>query len=154
MDEQLLKICSNNMKVLSFNCYDLKPGQEMLDRAFRLTDMPMIIGEYHFGTVDRGLAQSLVQVSSQQERGTAYRYYTENAFAHPGMIGTAWFIWNDQDLLGRWDGENFNCGLVDVTDRPYKYLVESIMETSKSLYSVHSEEKLPFDQIPLTAHGY
>ena len=154
LDKQLMDICRNAFDILSFNCYDLKPDVEMMDRALRLVDMPMIIGEYHFGTVDRGMAQSLWQVNSQQERGVAYRYYTEQAYAHPAIIGTAYFQWCDQDLLGRFDGENYNCGLIDVTDRPYKYQVEAIAETAKSLYGVHSGEIQPFGRKPLNARGH
>jgi len=155
LDEQLLEICRRAFDILSFNTYSLKPDNEMMDRALRLTDMPMIIGEYHFGTVDRGMAQSLWQVNSEKERGVAYRYYTEQAYAHPGMIGTAYFQWSDQELLGRTlDGENYNCGLIDVTDRPYKYQVEAMMETSKRLYYIHMGEIPPFDQTPLNARGH
>jgi len=154
LDEELMEICRNAFDILSFNCYDLKPDNAMMDRAIRLVDMPMIIGEYHFGTVDRGMAQSLWQVESQQQRGVAYRYYTEQGYAHPGLIGTAYFQWCDQDLTGRGDGENYNCGLIDVTDRPYKYQVEAMMETAKRLYAVHSGEIQPFDQKPLKARGH
>ena len=154
LDEELITICRDAFDILSFNCYDLRPNKEMMDRALRLTDKPMIIGEYHFGTVDRGMAQSLWQVNSQQERGVAYRYYTEQAYAHPGMIGTAYFQWCDQDLLGRGDGENYNCGLVDVTDRPHKYQVEAIMETAKRLYAVHAGETTPYSQTPEKARGH
>jgi len=154
LDEKLMKICHDSFDILSFNCYSLMPGKKMMDRALRLVDMPMIIGEYHFGTVDRGMAQSLWQVNSQQERGVAYRYYTENAYAHPGLIGTAYFQWCDQDLTGRFDGENYNCGLVDVTDRPYKYQVEAMMETAKRLYAIHSGEIPPVDRIPEKARGH
>ena len=154
LDEKLLGICHDSFDILSFNCYSLSPDKETMDRTLRLTDMPMIIGEYHFGAVDRGMAQSLWQVNSQQERGVAYRYYTESAFAHPGLIGTAYFQWCDQDLTGRSDGENYNCGLVDVTDRPYKFQVEAMMETAKRLYAVHSGGTSPFDQKPEKARGH
>jgi len=154
LDEELMGICHDSFDILSFNCYSLMPDKETMDRAFRLTGMPMIIGEYHFGTVDRGMAQSLWQVNSQQERGVAYRYYTENAYAHPGLIGTAYFQWCDQDLTGRGDGENYNCGFVDVTDRPYKYQMEAQMETAKRLYSIHSGNVPPFDQTPVKARGH
>ena len=154
LDETLMEICRNAFDILSFNCYDLKPGEEMMDRVIRLADMPMIIGEYHFGTVDRGMAQSLWQVNSQKERGVAYRYYTEQGYAHPGLIGTAYFQWCDQDLIGRGDGENYNCGLIDVTDRPYKNQVEAMMETAKCLYSVHAGEIQPYTQTPLNARSH
>jgi hypothetical protein len=154
LDEELLKICRSSFDILSFNCYDLRPGKEMMDRAARICDMPMIIGEYHFGTVNRGMAQSLWQVNSEKERGVAYRYYTENAYAHPALIGTAYFQWNDQDLTGRFDGENYNCGLVDVTDRPHTYQVEAMMETAKRLYAIHAGETSPVAQAPEKARGH
>lgn len=155
IDEDILEICKNIFDVLSFNCYDLYPKQEMLNRAMEITGLPMIIGEYHFGTVDRGMAQSLWQVNSQQERGVAYRYYTEKAYSHPGLIGTAYFQWCDQDLTGRRnDGENYNCGLIDVTDRPYKYQVEAMMETAKRLFAIHSGTLEPVSQAPDRARGH
>ncbi|MDR0749059.1 MAG: hypothetical protein LBF62_05760 [Tannerellaceae bacterium] len=155
LDESLMETCRNAFDILSFNCYALEPDREMMNRALRLTDTPMIIGEYHFGTVDRGMAQSLWQVESQEQRGVAYRYYTEQGYAHPGLIGTAWFQWCDQDLTGRAsDGENYNCGLIDVTDRPYKYLVEAIMETAGRLYDVHSGAAEPFSRKPEKARGH
>ena len=155
LDEEILDICCEYFDVLSFNCYFVKPSKEMMDRALRLTDMPMIIGEYHFGTVDRGMAQSLWQVNSELERSVAYRYYTEQAYAHPGMIGTGYFQWGDEELMGRSsDGENYNCGLVDVTDRPYKFQVEAIKETAKRLYSVHSGKIPPYDRMPDNARGH
>ncbi len=155
IDRNILEICKDIFDVLSFNCYDLYPKEEMMDRALEITGLPMIIGEYHFGTVDRGMAQSLWQVNSQKERGVAYRYYTEKAYSHPGLIGTAYFQWCDQDLTGRMnDGENYNCGLIDVTDRPYKYQVEAMMETAKRLFEIHAGELAPVAQAPGRARGH
>ena len=154
LGEDLLKVCSKAFDVFSFNCYMIEPKQSMLDRAMEIMDLPMIIGEYHFGTVDRGLAQSLWQVESQEQRGVAYRYYTENAYSHPAIVGTGYFQWCDQDITGRGDGENYNCGLIDVTDRPYAEQVEAMMETSKVLYSVHSGETAPYSEQPRNARGH
>jgi hypothetical protein len=154
-DDEILELCKDVFDVFSFNCYDLFPRKEMMDRFMEVTGKPMLIGEYHFGTVDRGMAQSLWQVESQEERGVAYRYYTERAFAHPGLIGTAWFQWCDQDLTGRGnDGENYNCGLVDVTDRPYPFLVESVSRTSEKLYDLHAGNLLPVQKAPERARGH
>jgi hypothetical protein len=154
IDREILEICKDVFDVFSFNCYDLYPKKEMMDRAAEITGLPMIIGEYHFGTVDRGMAQSLWQVNSQQERGVAYRYYTERAYSHPGLIGTAYFQWCDQDLTGRRDGENYNCGLVDVTDRPYPHQVEAMMETAKRLFEIHQAKLNPVDQAPVRPRGH
>jgi len=154
LNEKLLQISQRSFDVLSFNYYGLYPDKEMLDRALSITDLPMIIGEYHFGTVDRGLAQSLWQVNSQQERGVAFRHYTEHAYSHPGLIGTAWFQWYDQNINGRYDGEDYNCGFIDVTDRPYPWLVEAVKTTAKRLYQIHSGELEPVDQAPVKARGH
>ena len=154
-EDEVLEICKEVFDVFSFNCYDLAPPKEAMDRVMDVTGLPMIIGEYHAGTVNRGMAQALVQVENQKERGVAYRYYTEQAFNHPNLIGVGYFQWSDQDLTGRgYDGENYNCGLVDVTDRPYKHMVKAIKETAKRLYDVHSEKIEPYNQIPLNACGY
>ncbi len=154
-EDEILEMCREVFDVFSFNCYDLYPRREMMDRFARVTGKPLIIGEYHFGTVDRGMAQALWQVDSQEERGTAYRYYTERAFSHPALIGTAWFQWCDQDLTGRGnDGENYNCGLVDVTDRPYPLLVEAVSETSKRLYDLHAGKSVPVSRAPGRARGH
>jgi hypothetical protein len=154
-DKKILELCKDVFDVFSFNCYDLYPDKAMMDRFTEVTGKPIFIGEYHFGTVDRGMAQSLWQVNSQEERGVAYRYYTEKAYEHPGLIGTSYFQWCDQDLTGRGnDGENYNCGLVDVTDRPYPFLVEAVSETAKRIYKVHAGTLPPVDMAPTRARGH
>ncbi len=152
---EILEACKGVFDVFSFNSYTLAPSHETMDRLAEGTGMPLLIGEFHFGTVDRGMAQSLWQVDSQEERGIAYRHYTETAYAHPALIGTSYFQWADQDMTGRgYDGENYNCGLVDVTDRPYKPLVEAISATSRRLYFVHLGQLDPFGQVVERARGY
>jgi hypothetical protein len=130
--------------VYSVNIYDYEVKTDRVRRIAELTGKPVIIGEFHFGTPGRGLAASLVQVRDQAERGAAYRYYVENAFALPEMIGTHWFQWADQPCTGRFDGENYNIGLVDVTDRPYLELIEAIKLAHRRLYRVHLEQEKPF----------
>ena len=152
--KEILEICKDIFDVFSFNCYDLSPKKELMDEVLNGTGLPMIIGEFHFGTVDRGMAQSLWQVNSQQERGIAYSYYTEHAYSHPGLIGTAYFQWTDQDFTGRRDGENYNCGLVDVTDRPYPFQIKSMMETAARLYNIHLGKTEPTESKPIKPRGY
>ncbi|HWR50723.1 MAG TPA: hypothetical protein VN428_06430 [Bryobacteraceae bacterium] len=135
---------SRPFDVYSVNVYDYQVSAERLEQITRLTGKPVIIGEFHFGVPGRGLAASLVQVKDQKQRGAAYRYYVEQAFAMPGLIGTHWFQWADQPATGRFDGENYNIGLVDVTDRPYDELVEALQVTHKRLYDVHSQRQQPF----------
>jgi hypothetical protein len=130
--------------VYSLNSYEVVPGRKMLDHAYELTGRPLMIGEFHFGTPGRGLSAGLRQVANDRERGIAYRYYVENAAAMPALIGAHWFQWMDEPSTGRSDGENYNIGFVDVTDRPYKDFLESVKETHKDLYAVHSGKQQAF----------
>lgn len=151
---ELLSICSQVFDVISFNCYALAPDKAMMDRVFKESGLPMIIGEFHFGSVDRGQGQSLWQVDSQRERGVAYRYYVENGYSHPALIGTAYFTWNDQDILGRMDGENYNCGCIDVTNRPYREQTEAMMASARQLYAIHAGKEAPYSERPVRARGH
>jgi len=71
-----------------------------LGQISELTGQPVLIGDFHFGTPGRGMAARLVQVPDQAARGRAYRYYGENAFAMPELVGTHYFRWADQPCTG------------------------------------------------------
>ena len=134
--------------VFSINIYRYAPPRETLDRVYNVAQRPMLIGEFHIGVPERGLAPGLVQAMNQAERGIAYRYYVEQAMSHPAMIGTHWFQWVDQPATGRNDGENYNIGFVDVTDQPYPELVAAAEATHARLLSVHGGKTPPFDRQP------
>jgi hypothetical protein len=134
--------------VYSLNTYAYRPDPGYLDKVSKLSGRPILIGEYHFGTPGRGMSSGLCQVKDQYNRGVAYRYYTENAFAHPAVIGAHWFQWTDQANTGRRDGENYNIGIIDVTDRPYKELVDGIIQTHKNLFRIHGGSIPPSDLLP------
>ena len=137
---------SHGFDVFSMNSYGFEVNRQRLDAAYRITGKPILIGEFHFGVPERGLAAGLVQTKNQEERGVAYRYYVENAAAHPALIGAHWFQWIDEPNTGRMDGENYNIGLVDVTDRPYTELVEAMKATHKRLLDVHSGQEKPVNR--------
>jgi hypothetical protein len=124
--------------VYSLNSYAYMVNQREVDKVRDLIDRPILIGEFHFGTPGRGMTPGLRQVANQEERGVAYRYYVENAIADPNIVGAHWFEWVDEPSTGRFDGENYNIGLVDVTDRPYPELVEAARETHRRLAEVHA----------------
>ena len=136
--------------VFSLNIYDVVPDRARIDRIYELTGRPIVIGEFHIGTPGRGMSAGLVQARDHAETGVAYRYYVENALAMPAMVGTHWFQWTDEANTGRGDGENYNIGLIDVTDRPYAELVQAAKETHKRLFAVHSGTESPVSQKALT----
>jgi hypothetical protein len=141
---------SKGFDVFSLNIYGYSTNQNTLQKIYDFTGLPIIIGEFHFGTPGRGLAPGLAQTRNQEERGVAYRYYIENAAAHPALIGTHWFQWIDQPSTGRNDGENYNIGFVDVTDRPYPELINAAKETFKRLLDIHSGKEPPVSRKALT----
>jgi hypothetical protein len=134
--------------VYSFNKYRYAIEPEYLKHLYDLVGLPILIGEFHIGVPERGMAPGLVQAMNQAERGVAYRYYVEHAASNPAVVGTHWFEWVDEPVSGRFDGENYNIGWIDVTDRPYTELVEAAKLTHGRLFDVHSGKILPFDQVP------
>ena len=141
---------SRGFDVYSMNVYNTAVDPKVLAKVYALAGRPILVGEFHFGVPGRGLAAGLVQTRDQQERGAAYRYFVEQAAAFPAFIGTSWFQWVDQPALGRMDGENYNIGLVDVTDRPYRGLVDAIKATNMRLFDVHSGKIPPFGRMAKT----
>ena len=134
--------------VYSMNKYRWAPPRDFIDRCNAITKLPILIGEFHFGVPERGLAPGLVQAMSQAERGVAYSYYVENAAAHPAIVGTHWYQWIDQPATGRRDGENYNIGWIDVTDRPYPELVAAARATHARLDAIHSGSLSPTTRKP------
>jgi hypothetical protein len=141
-------LASKSFDVYSMNVYSTAVNRNVMEEIYAAIGRPIIVGEFHFGVPGRGLAPGLVQVRDQAERGVAYRYYVEQAAAFPAFIGASWFQWVDQPSTGRMDGENYNIGLVEVTDRPYTELIEAMKTTHRRLYDVHSGKTPPFDTRP------
>ena len=149
-EDLVMASASVGFDVFSLNIYNYSAESVLLKRIDEMTGLPIIIGEFHFGTAERGLSPGLRQTISQEERGVAYRYYVENAVAHPSLIGTHWFQWWDQPSTGRGDGENYNIGFIDVTDRPYKELVDAARETHSRLLEIHSGKIPPVSRQAVT----
>ena len=99
-------------------------------------DKPLIVGEFHFGALDRGMFHpGLVPVESQAERAAAYREYVESALRHPQFVGTHWFQWKDEPTTGRvLDEENYQIGLLDGTDTPYTETIAATRAIGEKMY--------------------
>lgn len=148
---------SEHFDVFSINMYRTKPDEKMIKQISKVTGLPVMIGEYHHGATDVGMLTSgLRAVATQEERGKAYRYYVENGCATPELIGMHYFILNDQALLGRFDGENYQIGVVDVCHRPYEPFIQGVIETHSNIYKVasgnHSPYSIPPKEIPRTGN--
>lgn len=146
-----------NFDVFSINCYAEDPTGAIQNVVNLGVDLPVMIGEFHFGALDAGpTATGLEGVKTQKDRGIAYRYYCERAAAHPHGVGCHYFQCYDQFVLGRFDGENYNIGLFDICSRPYPEMMESVKECSKNIYEVAEGRKRPSEEkaetIPMIAY--
>lgn len=142
-----------NFEVFSINSYTYSPV-EAFDKLRSFADVPSIIGEFHFGALDRGMWHvGLKGVPTQEERGWAYKNYVENGATHPNCVGLHYFPLDDEPLLGRSDGENFQMGLQDVCYRPYREFVRVVRETNKILYEVIAGRIEKMDEMPDTRYG-
>ena len=127
-----VKIAAKYCDALSFNVYrddleDWTPGDGI--------DMPVVIGEFHFGAHDRGLFGSGQRNAlSQEGRAAAIGRYVESALAHPLVVGAHWHQYSDQAASGRFDGEHFQAGLTDICDRPYPETVAALREVGYGMY--------------------
>ncbi len=132
--------------VFSINCYANVPPTAEIEQVSRALGKPMLIGEWHFGAQDVGLpASGICRVSSQLERGKAFRRYLETAAACKALVGVHYFQWNDQSVIGRFDGENYNIGLLDVCHRPYEQLTSAARASHERLYAVAARQLPPYD---------
>ncbi|MCP5113256.1 MAG: hypothetical protein GY953_20690, partial [bacterium] len=135
--------------VFSMNCYRNNVPRDVTDRIHELLNMPVIIGEWHFGALDVGLPSSGIgHLKNQTDRAKAYRVYIEDAAANPNCVGTHWFTLYDQSALGRFDGENYQIGFLDVCNRPYKEMSQAAIASHERIYQVAAGRAEPYDDVP------
>ncbi len=135
--------------VFSMNCYRERVPETELAAVSEALGCPVLIGEWHFGALDAGLpASGIGHVADQEARGQAFRIYLEDAAAKPWCVGAHYFTLYDQSALGRFDGENYNIGFVDVCHRPYAPLVAAARESHARMYEVGSGAQQPYADEP------
>ena len=148
-----------NFDVFSINCYQAD-AISMMDYCVKAgVDLPMMIGEFQFGALDMGpTATGLFGVLTQTGRARAYRHYVESLAAHPNGVGCHYFQCYDQFALGRFDGENYNIGFLDLCTQPYEtFINEGVRVSSQLIYSIMEGKAQPYngekaDYIPMIAY--
>ena len=119
--------------VVSFNRYHLSIADDPAEwTKFHALGKPALIGEFHFGSVDRGLFwEGLVGVGRESERGPAYAHYLRAVADNPDFVGAHWFQYLDEPLTGRTlDGGNAHISFVTVADLPYQDLASAAREAN------------------------
>lgn len=143
-----LLVGSDCYDVFSINSYR-RTAYDQIEYVGKLLDMPVMVGEFHHGATDRGLsAHGIRGVESQVERGVAYRYYMEQSARSRYFVGAHYFQFNDQSALGRFDGENYQIGLVDICMREYSAMVSAMRDCHGALYEVADGTRAAYGRIP------
>ncbi len=136
---EVLTAASKYMDIMSFNKYEFSVEHVGLPKG---VDKPIMIGEFHFGALDRGSYHVGVKgAESQEDRGVKYQEYIQSALRNPLIVGAHWFQYIDQPVTGRFDGENYNIGLVDICDNPYNELLDKVRETTYGMYDYRNDFK-------------
>lgn len=134
VNDYAAKAAGKYCDVVSYNLY----RRSIADFKYPGGDKPLLVGEFHFGALDRGLFHpGLVPVDNQAARAAAYRGYVLGALRHPQFVGTHWFQWQDEPTTGRvYDEENYQIGFVDVADTPYRETIEASRDVGRRLYEI------------------
>jgi hypothetical protein len=147
ISSELCYRAGEHFDVFSINSYTMRPEPATIAEITRRTGKPVMIGEFHQGAIDRGLPSTGIRgVASQEDRGVAYRYYVEQGASLPELVGVHFFQLNDQPVLGRFDGENYNIGLVDICNRPYPELTRAARTANERIYDVASGRSAPVER--------
>lgn len=121
--------------VVSYNLY----RRSVADFEFNGgADVPLLIGEFHFGAMDRGMFHTgLVPVADQNARADLYNEFVRGALRHPQFVGCHWFQFYDEPTTGRtYDEENYQIGFVDIADTPYSETIQASRALGEELYKI------------------
>ncbi len=106
-------------------------------------DLPIIIGEFHFGALDRGMFHpGLKRAADQNDRADKYSEYVRGALRNPYIVGTHWFQYQDQPTTGRGDGENYQIGFVDIADTPYPEIIAASRDIGRTMYEYRLKQQI------------
>lgn len=126
--------------IVSYNLYRRDVANFKLPDGL---DAPVIIGEFHFGALDRGMFHTgLVATESQEDRANHYKAYVESVLANPTFVGCHWFKYMDEPTTGRGlDEENYQIGFLDIVDTPYPETIAASREVGYGMYEFRFGKK-------------
>ncbi|HEV8607065.1 MAG TPA: hypothetical protein VGQ99_17120, partial [Tepidisphaeraceae bacterium] len=124
-------VCRRHVDVVSTNLNaawnDGSFPRFQLDTLHELTGKPILVSEIYLSAAEnrsgnRNTQGTFPVVATQARRADSARNTIESLAPILYVVGVDWFQYADEPTHGRYDGENFNFGLVDIHDRPYEEL--------------------------------
>jgi len=162
----VVQACGEYCDVVSTNCYETGPlgrillaganpgvtrmpgDRYALTRFGELTGKPILITEFSFRAHDSGCVNSFPPASivgpiaaTQRERADKFERFATRWIAQPCFVGYHWFQYMDQPSGGRFDGEDSNFGVVDITDEPHEDFVARLAEVNWQAWRLHQGAK-------------
>jgi len=136
---EIARLAAKYTDVVSFNQYRFSLDEFHWPAGI---DRPVIVGEFHFGALDRGqLHTGLRMVVNQDQRADAYRHFVTSALLNPLIVGAHWFQLYDEPTTGRGDGENYQIGFLDICDQPYAETIAASRDVGCRLYEIRNGGK-------------
>jgi hypothetical protein len=103
---------------------------------------PVLVSEWFFAARENRTGNRnnghLMTVATQEERAAGAAAATIDFAAIPEVIGAHWFQYYDHPKGGRSDGEDYDFGLVDVNDEPYRRLISALTLANRRALTVHA----------------
>ena len=100
-----------------------------------LTEWFFAAGENRTGNRNNG---HLMTVATQAERAKGAAAATENFARIPEIVGSQWFQYYDHPKGGRPDGEDYDFGLVDIDNHPYRHLTAALAVANRRASEIHA----------------
>lgn len=108
---------------------------------------PVLVSEWFFAAMHNRTGNRnnghLMTVDTQAERAAGAAAATENFAAIPEIVGAHWFQYYDHPKGGRADGEDYDFGLVDINNQPYRRLTEALSVANRRALAIHQEAATP-----------
>ncbi len=108
---------------------------------------PILVTEWFFAATENRTGNKnnghLMTVATQAERARGAAAATENFARIRAIVGSQWFQYYDHPKGGRADGEDYDFGLVDTDNRPYRRLTAALAAANREAATIHAAAAPP-----------
>ncbi len=154
--QDAIRAIGDNVDVISTN-YNVESADGWIAPYFfdglrKLSSKPVLVTEFFFAANENRSGNKnetngdepskpghLMTVGTQVQRSWGAGNAMLNFARFPNVVGAHWFQYCDEPFGGREDGEDYNMGLIDTSNRPYKNLTENFRKINRALETVHRE---------------
>lgn len=133
-----------HVDALSFDVYAKSADWIKRYTAF---DKPILVLEFGFACPYRGMDFfPSASAESEDHRGRLFAETVGELAGYPQVVGTNWFLLYDQPVGGNGNGtkgENYNLGLINQQDVPYRTMLTYMTAANLAVYEWHMQSKQP-----------